>query len=892
MWHRYLRFWGDNSPADVGDELQFHIEMRQREYEERGMTPDEARRAAHERFGDVARVNAELRSHDDRRDRNTFRRLAVGTLLFDFRYAIRTLWRAPGFTIAALLCLGLGTGATAAVFAVVAHLLFRPLPVANPGNLVVIGTISSGTTFPGDNSYLNFVDIRNLRTVLRDAAAGVTWPVSLRVGDHTERTLFQAVSENFWSMLGVSVAHGRAFTPAEALGRERVIVISYRLWQRELGGVPGVVGRSVVLNGLPMTIVGVAPADFEGTQPDIQEDGWIPATLIHDLDPSELDWLHRRTGGGFKIIGRLREGVTLTSARQALDLLATQLQRQYPVENEGKRFVMEPELRARPDIAVTRFMPRISAIFMALTGLVLLIACANVASLMLARATGRQTELAVRTALGARRTRLVRQLLTESLVLALLGGVVGIALAAGAAHWLQSLHLSSNVPVHFDVTVDWRVLALGVVSAFCAALVSGIGPALKSSRAAVGEVLKEGSRGAAGGATTSRFRAALVGAQVAVAFVVLVAAGLFLRSLGSAAALDLGFRQDHGLLATVDVSLARYDTARGERFFQALVSQVGRLDGVRSAALASATPLGTSHSDLDVYADLPSLTTERGHTHIEAVRVTPGYFATLGIPLRSGRDFTIRDDSLAERVTVVNTATAARLWPGQDPIGKRIRFNPTGPEVHVVGVAKTVTNIFVGEQPEQMLYVPFAQRYESEMTLHVATDGDPASLAPAVRTVVASLDANLAPYAVETMYAHLHDGLAFLPLRLGATLATVIALLGLLLAVIGLYGVVAYAVALRTREIGIRMAMGATAQQVLWDVVRRGMLLTAAGLAVGVALALAATRILRSLLIGVSPQDPVTYITLAAGLAVVTLAACLVPAWRAARIPPAGAIRA
>ncbi len=614
--------------------------------------------------------------------------------------------------------------------------------------------------------------------------------------------------------------------------------------------------------------------------------------LIHDLDPSGPDWLNRRAGGGFKIIGRLRDGVTLTAARQALDLLATQLQRQYPVENEGKRFVVEPELRARPDIAVTGFMPRISAVFMALTGLVLLIACANVASLMLARATGRQAELAVRTALGARRTRLVRQLLTESLVLALLGGVVGIVLAAGAARWLQSLHFSSNVPVHFDVTVDWRVLAIGVASALCAAVVSGIGPALKSSRAAVGEVLKEGSRGAAGGATGSRFRAALVGAQVAVAFVVLVAAGLFLRSLGSASALDLGFRQDHGLLATVDVSLARYDTARGERFFQALVTRVGRLDGVRSAALASSTPLGTSHSDLDVYADLPSLTTEHGHTHIEAVRVTPGYFATLGIPLLSGRDFTIRDDSLAERVTVVNAVAAARLWPGQDPIGKRMRFDPTGPEVHVVGVAKTVTSTFVGEQPQAVLYVPFAQRYESEMTLHVATDGDPARLAPSVRTVVASLDANLAPYAVETMYAHLHDGLAFLPLRLGATLATVIALLGLLLAVIGLYGVVAYAVALRTREIGIRMAMGATAQQVLWDVVRRGMLLTAGGFAVGVVLALAATRILRSLLIGVSAQDPVTYITLAAVLAVVTLAACLVPAWRAARIPPAGAIRA
>ena len=856
------------------------------------MTSDEAQRAAHARFGDVGRVDAELRSHDVRRDRDTLRRLTVGTFLFDFRYAIRTLWRAPGFTVAAVLCLGLGTGATAAVFAVVAHLLFRPLPVANPGNLVVIGTISSGENLAGDDSYLNYIDIRNLRTVLRDAAAAVTWPVSLRVGDHTERSLFQDVSENFWPMLGVSMARGRAFTPAEALGRERVIVISYRLWQREFGGAPGVVGRSVVLNGLPMTIVGVAPADFEGTQPEIQEDGWVPATLLHDLDPSGPDWLNGRAGGGFKIIGRLRDGVTLAAARQALDLLATQLQRQYPVEDAGNRFVVEPELRARPDIAVSGFMPRISAVFMALTGLVLLIACANVASLMLARATGRQAELALRTALGARRTRIIRQLLTESLVLALLGGVVGIVLAAGAARWLQTLHFSASVPVHFDVAVDWRVLAIGVASALCAAVVSGIGPALKSSQTAVGEVVKQGGRGTAGGATGSRFRAALVGAQVAVAFVVLVAAGLFLRSLGSAAALDLGFRQDHGLLATVDVSLARYDTARGERFFQALVSQVGRLDGARSAALASTTPLGSSHGDLDVYADLPSLTTEHGHTHIEADQSHPGIFrdardsAAQRPRLHDSRRLPrgTRDDRQRGR----RGSTVARAGPNRQA-GSLRSERPRGPcrwrrqdsDIHIrwraaagnVVRALRATLPVGDDAPCRDRWRPGASSPRRSDRRGV-TRRQPRALCGG-DYVRASPRRPCLPAITPGRHARDHH-----------------ALLGLVLAVIGLYGVVAYAVALRTREIGIRMAMGATAQQVLWDVVRRGMLLTAGGLAVGVVLALGATRILRSLLIGVSAQDPVTYITLAAVLAVVTLAACLIPAWRAARIPPAGAIRA
>jgi predicted permease len=879
-------------PADVGDELQFHLDMRSREYEEQGMTPDAARRAALARFGDVAGVDAELRSHDHYRDRDSRRRMSLATVAFDLRYAMRTLWRAPGFTIAAVLCLGLGTGATAAVFAVVVHLVFRPLPVVHPSNLVVVGTISSGNTLAGDNSYPNYLDIRNLRGVLSDAAAATSWPVSLRVGERPERGLVQAVSDNFWPMLGMPMVRGRAFSPEEARARERLLVISYGFWQREFNGSPDAVGHAVVVNGLPMTIVGIAPRDFQGTQPELSEDGWIPVTLLHDIDPYGLDYLNRRAGGGFKILGRLRDGVTLATARRNLDLLAKQLARQYPAEDEGERFVIERELRARPDIAVATLIPQLSVIFMALTALVLLIACANVASLMLARAAGRSTELAVRTALGARRSRLVRQLLTESLVLALLGGVVGIAIAEGAARWLRSLEFASTVPVHFQVTVDWRVLAIGVASALCAAVLSGLGPALRASRPAVGDALKEESRGAAGGASAGRLRSFLVAAQVAVAFIVLVPAGLFVRSLRSAAALDLGFRQDHGLLANVDVSLARYDTARGQRFFQALVSDAGRLAGVRHAALASSTPLGTSHSGVSVYADVPSLTAEHGHTHIEILSVTPEYFDALGIPLLRGRDFTIRDDSAAGPVMIVNAAAAARLWPGQDPVGKRVRFKPSGPEEIVVGVVKTVTSTFIGEQPRAVLYVPFAQRYASEMTLHLATEGDPARLAGPVRNLVGSLDPNLAPYAVRTMYSHLHDGIAFLPVRLGATLAMAIAILGLLQAVIGLYGVVAYAVAQRTREIGIRMAMGATAHQVLWDVVRRGMVLTGCGLVTGVALALLATRILRSALIGVSAQDPVTFITLAALLSLVTFAACLVPAWRAARVPPAGAIRA
>jgi hypothetical protein len=357
-WRRYLRFWGRDVRADVRDELQFHIDMRTREYEAQGMLPGDARRTALARFGDVARVDAALTSHDQRQGRAAGRRQITATIASDVRHALRTLRRAPGFTTAAILCLALGTGATASVFAVVNALMFRPLAIARPDNLVVIATTSSGMSLPGDNSYQNYLDIRGAHAVLDGAAAWATYGFSVRIGDQTDLRLVQAVSENYWPLTGVRPVLGRAFTPQEALEHAPRMVIGYRCWQQTFDGSPTVVGRAITVNGIPLTIVGVAPRTFVGAESMTVPDGWVPASLLRELDPMGPDMLHRRVGGGFKIIGRLRDGVTLPGVRNALDILAGQLQHQYPTEDEGKRFVVQREVRARPDIAVSDVVPR------------------------------------------------------------------------------------------------------------------------------------------------------------------------------------------------------------------------------------------------------------------------------------------------------------------------------------------------------------------------------------------------------------------------------------------------------------------------------------------------------------------------------------------------------
>ncbi len=809
----------------------------------------------------------------------------------DLRYAARGLLRAKGFTAAAILCLALGTGATAAIFSIVNAFLFRPLPVVHPENLVVIGSLETGQSLPGDNSYPDYLEMRAQHGAFQDAVAHQVSAMSVRMGDRSDRRIVDLVSENYWPMLGVHMARGRGFTAAEALTRSPEIVISYRLWQQEFAGANDVIGRAMAVNGVALTIVGVAPPAFQGLSLGVPRDAWVPVTLFHELEPGDHDPMVRPVSGGFRVMARLQPGVSAEAAQRALDVLARQLGREYPTDDNGMRFLVKPELRSRPDIAVADTMPRVAIVFGALTALVLLIACANVASLMLARVSGRYTELAVRVALGAGRTQLIRQMLAESVVLATAGAVVGVGFAVAVVHWATTIPFAFSVPIGFDLPINGRVLAVTAAAAMASAMLSGLGPAFRASNDRRHEGLRESARGSAGGIARQRFRIGLVGGQVAVSFVLLVTAGLFLRSVQRATRANLGFRQDHIFLATVDVSLARYDSAQGVHFFRTLLDRASQISGVRAAALASAVLLGDSHHDIGVFADLPTLVQEKGRTSIEVTTITPRYFEVMGIPVLDGRAFTQRDDSTAPRVMVINAAAARRLWPGQSAVGQQVRLEAQGQPVQIVGVVGTVTSALLGEQPSPMVYLPLAQSYNDAMTLHLWTAGEPGQLAGPVRDVVNSIDANVTPYAMMAMAVHLRYGLAFVPVRLAAAIASGIGLVGLVLAIIGLYGVIAYSVAQRHREIGIRMALGATSGDILRGVLREGMIVTGAGLAVGLALALSTTRVLGSLLIDVGARDPATFVVLAAGLVGVAVVACAVPAWRASTIPPAQVVK-
>src|SRR5687768_6299581 len=548
--------------------------------------------------------------------RNLYNGLIMETLLQDLKFGVRSLLKRPGFTAIAVLTLALGIGANTAIFSVVNAYLFRPLPARDPGQLVVLGATSSAISSPTQINYLNFLDIRAQRDVFSSAAAFTSSVVSMRVDATGERRFIDLVSDDFFSMLGFAPAQGRFFTAEESRQAQPLIVLSHAFWSRRFDSDPSIVGRIVHLNGLPFTVVGVAPEGFLGTQPLLSLDAWVPLTTSVQLQPNTASWFKSRETGIFRVMARLRDGVSVESARAAMNVLSKQLERQYPDANKQLGIVVVPELRARPEISVSGMMPWIAGVFLVLVGAVLLIACANVANLMLARAAARQTEIALRTALGATPSRLIRQLLTESVLLSMLGLVAGLVLAYWVIGWLRGIRLSTDFPVAFTIQPDWRVFAFTVVVALAAGIVSGLAPALHASRLALSEVLKEGGRNAGGGMARQRLRGALIVGQVAVSLVLLICAGLFTRSVRGAADVDLGFRNRDVFMLSVDVSLQRYDSTKGRQFFTELLERARAIPGVRSAALGRDVPLGYNSSITDVFfeEDIPEL--DDGHSEV------------------------------------------------------------------------------------------------------------------------------------------------------------------------------------------------------------------------------------------------------------------------------------
>lgn len=815
------------------------------------------------------------------------------TLLQDLRYALRALRKAPGFAAVVALTLGLGIGANATIFSLINAILLRPpAGVADPAYLVEVYTSDySGPPF-GASSYPDYSDFAANTPELSGLAAYTMEPLNISTGAEAFRGFGAFVSANYFDVLGVTPALGRLFRGgAPASASEAAVVIGYGLWQRRFGGAADVVGRTIRVRGRPVTVIGVAPRGFTGTQTGIGVDLWATLSTRTSLDPSSERSLTDRGSRGLFLVGRLAPGRTASAAQARFDVLAAQLRAAYPeqwtdVRHAPRRITVLEQARAGvlPEIrgAVVSFLGLLSAV----AALVLLICSANIASLLLARLTGRAREIAIRLAMGATRARIVRQLLAECTLLALLGGAAGVFLAASAAGLFVRIQPPISIPIVLDVAPDGRALGFASLVAVLTGLCVGLLPALRATRS-------PGITGLRRNAVTPKgdkhrwltLRAALVVSQVAVSTVLLVLAALFLQSLEHARSVDLGFRPEHVALATLELDSQGYTAERAGRFYDELEQRVRGLPGVESAAIARSAPLDIDYARRGVriegYEPASNEDMEIGVNVVD-----DGYFKTLSIEILRGRAFTARDRPGARRVAIVSESFASRYWPDGSVAGRTIDFG-RGP-AEVVGVAADAKYRSIAEDALPYFYVPLRQNPTTSAVLEVRTAGEPSVVLPGLRAQVAALDPDL-PVRVETMREHL--GVSVLPQRVGSIMLAAFGGVGLLLAALGLYGVLAYLVTARTREIGIRTALGSKSGDVMRMVLAEAASVTAAGLAIGLVAAFAAGRLAAGFLFGVAATDPVTYTAVCGLLTLVALAAAFGPAHRATRIDPVEALR-
>ena len=800
----------------------------------------------------------------------------------DLRFAFRMLVKNPMFTCVSVFTLALGIGANTAVFTLVNALLLRPLGgVVEPDRLVQVGRQYADKSYMSDSSYPDYLDYRAQSTVISGMAAVSPTAFHLSTRGETERVEGELVSGEYFDVLGVTARQGRLISALDDReGADPVAVVSARIWERHFGGASDVVGTSIKLDGRPFTLIGVASDRFTGTRIGTPRDIWIPMSTLRWTDRNRALLFERRHASWLEMFGRLKPGVTLEQARAEFSTTAAGLERAYPATNAHASARVEPGLGR--DVDVREDVRRFAYLPFAAVGIVLLIACANVAGLLLARADSRQKEIATRLALGAARVRIVRQLLTESAALAMAGGAAGLLIGSWLATWLRSLLPERYLFLSFDLDfgVDWRVFGFALTIAMATAVLFGLAPALHVSRPALVPFLK-GTR-TSGRRFGTGVRGTMVVAQVALSLTLLVAAGLCLRTLMNAVAIDTGYQAGDVLTARIDLKKQNYTEARGRVFQERVLERTEALPGVVAAGFAVTLPLNDGRWE-DGIRRVGDPTRVQTFQNVVSRR----YFDAMNIPLLGGRTFSNQDNQHSPKVAILNQTLARMLWPNESPLGRRVTFK--GEAIEIIGVVRDVKGRNLFEPPGPMLYLPLVQNYQPATVLHLRTAVPPAQLISALHREVRALDADVPLYGITTLAEHVTATLT--PQRLLAYLISGFGALALLLSAIGLYALLAQTVAERTQEIGIRMALGAHSPDVMRLFVSGGMKLAVAGILLGLAVAWGVTRSMKHVLFNVSPHDPLTLVISAAVLLLAALAACYLPASRAARADPTTALR-
>ena len=823
----------------------------------------------------------------------------MATLLQDLRYGARLLLKTPGFTLIAALSLALGIGANTTIFTLINAVLLNPLPVEDPSQLVSVWTTDErnqggfGFGFL-QTSPMNYKDLRDKNEVFSGMAGHTGLPLNITGGTGDPQQVFgEIVTGNYFSVLGAKPAIGRGFLPDEdqTPGAKLVCVLGYGEWQTRFGGEPSIVGRTISLNGQKFTVVGVMPKGFKGTNAIGAPAVWVPYMTYQQTTNGfflELIRPDQRRGLVFNITGRLKPGVSVRQAESNLKTIARQLEQAYPNDNTGRNVTLVPLAQATINPGFRGNIVAAGGLLMTIVALVLLIACANVANLLLARAAARQQEIAVRLSLGATRAQLIRQLLTEGTLLALLGGAAGLMLAYWAQDVLWSFRPPFLQPDAIDTRPDSRVLLFTLVIAVATGVLFGLAPAIQASRPDLVVELKERTSAPAGSRSPFSLRNILVVAQIALSLIALIGAGLFLRSLQNAQRINPGFDADRLATMSFDLGAQGYTEERGRQFQQRVLERAASVPGVQAATLASTVPLFAGGFARTVFLEGQDASDRRAGRLVQISVASSRYLETLGIALVRGRTISEIDRPNTPSAVVINETMAKRFWPDQDAIGKRFKFFGQDNFQQVVGIAKDSKYNFIGEDPTPYIYQATTQVYQPQLSLFVKAP-NPQAIIGTVRGEVQQLDRNLPLTGVFTL-SEIFDQSLWAP-RMGAWLLAVFAGLSLVLAVIGIYGVMAYCVSQRTRELGIRMALGASRADVVRLVVLQGLRLTIAGVIVGLAVSLAATRLIATLLFNVSPTDLVTFIAVPAILALAALGASYLPALRATRIDPVIALR-